>query len=82
MTEKSTSELFKEHIDELLRLAEENEDLMARKSLACMSLLAEGWRFGDPDPVDPGPDGGGEKHPTNIIRLPSGDVGAIIRRAA
>lgn len=77
----STSDLFKQHIDALMALAE-NEDLMARKSLACLSLLAEGWRYGDPDPVDP-PDGGGggdgEEY-DNVISF--GDYGACFKRAA
>lgn len=75
---RSTSELFKEHIDALLALAE-GEDLMARKSLACMSLLAEGWRYGDPDPVDPDPDGG-EDVDENVIYL--ADVNQLMRRRA
>ena len=54
----TTSELFKAHIDELERMAEA-DDWFAAKSLACMALLIDGWRYGDPDPVDP-PDGGGE----------------------
>jgi hypothetical protein len=53
-----TSELFKAHVDELTRRVEEHDDVFAQKSLACLALLAEGWRYGDPDPTDPPPDGG------------------------
>lgn len=52
-----TSVLFKEHID-LLRSLQDAGDEIAAKSLACMVLLLDGWRFGDPDPIDP-PDGDG-----------------------
>jgi hypothetical protein len=53
------SELFKGHVDELLRRANSGDEF-AGKSLACLSLLTDGWRYGDPDPTDPPPDGGGE----------------------
>ena len=79
--QRSTSELFKEHVDTLLALAE-SDDLMARKSLACLSLLAEGWRYGDPDPVDP-PDGGGGsdgEECDNVIHFGTGN--AFMKRAA
>lgn len=76
---KSTSELFKEHVDALVALSE-GGDLMARKSLACLSLLAEGWRYGDPDPVDP-PDGGGEEADDNVIQFGPYDA-CYLKRAA
>ena len=43
------SDLYLEHV---LWLREEADrgDLMAVKTLACLGLLASGWRFGDPDP--------------------------------
>ena len=59
----STSEAFKAHVDELERRAE-GGDSFAAKSLAALALLAEGWRYGDPDPTDPPPDDGGE--PINL----------------
>lgn len=77
---KTTSQLFKEHVDALLALAE-RDDLMARKSLACLSLLAEGWRYGDPDPVDP-PDGGGEDEDADDNVIQFGHYDAYLKRAA
>jgi hypothetical protein len=55
----SLSEHFFDHIEALERLALAGDEL-ATRSLACMALLIEGWRYGDPDPVDSPPDGGGE----------------------
>lgn len=56
--ESATSRAFREHVDTLLSRALEGDD-DANRSLACIALLAAGWRYGDPDPVDPdGPDGG------------------------
>ncbi len=57
---KSTSQSFFEHVKKLEALAGRDSNaeavLDARRSLACMSLLAAGWRYGDPDPPDGGPD--------------------------
>lgn len=63
MQEPSLSKLYREHVAELERLADENE--LAKVSLHFMALLALGWRYMDPDPdLEPdGPDGG------NVIRL-------------
>ena len=61
MADKSISELYYEHVKELERRADVGDEF-AIKSLACLVLICEGWRYGDPDPVD-GPDddpGGGE----------------------
>lgn len=55
----ATSEQFREHIEQLERLAISGDELAIR-SLSCMALLVNGWRYGDPDPTDPAPDGGGE----------------------
>ena len=66
---------FKQHIADLILLSECN-DIVAKKSLACLSLLSDGWRYGDPDPSDSPPDGGGEEHP-NVIFFNS-----LRRRAA
>jgi hypothetical protein len=55
----STSQRYREHVDALLVMAEAGDDFAA-KSLACLALICEGWRYGDPDPVDPPPDGGSE----------------------
>ena len=80
MTEKSISDLFKAHVDALIELSDAG-DCMATKSIACMALLAEGWRCGDPDPADPPPDdGGGEDAESNIIRFAS--VKQVMRRRA
>lgn len=70
MTEKSVSELYKEHIDELKRRAEAGDEFSI-KSLCCLTLLCEGWRYGDPDPEDPddGPGGGSEVDEENFIDL-------------
>lgn len=60
--EPSLSKLYREHVAELERLAEENE--LAKVSLHFMALLALGWRYMDPDPdLEPDPDGG------NVIKL-------------
>ena len=58
-----TSKAYKALVDELLEKAEQ-DDLFAIRCLGAMSLLAEGWRYGDPDPTDPPSDGGGE--PINL----------------
>lgn len=62
------SEHYKAHIDLLEAMAEAGDEV-AVKSLACLALLAEGWRYGDPDPDDGGgpDDDGGLPLPTNVI---------------
>jgi hypothetical protein len=59
VSEKSISELYYEHVAELERRALAGDEFSI-KSLACLALVCEGWRYGDPDPYDPsdGPDGG------------------------
>jgi hypothetical protein len=52
------TELFNAHVQELTRMMEAG-DGFATKTIAAMALLMEGWRPGDPDPSDEGPDGGG-----------------------
>lgn len=64
----TTSELFKAHVMELQAKAEAGDEF-ANKSLACLSLLAEGWRYGDPDPTDPDDPGGGELIDLTAYRL-------------
>lgn len=55
----TTSDAFRAHIEELERRAI-NGDILCTQSLASLSLLASGWRYGDPDPTDgPDDDGGG-----------------------
>ena len=55
----TTSEAYRLHIAVLEALASTGDDLAA-KSLACITLIESGWRYGDPDPVDgPDDDGGG-----------------------
>ncbi len=54
-----TSKAFKAHIDEL-RARAEGGDVVSIKSLSAIALLAEGWRYGDPDPSDDPPNCGGE----------------------
>ena len=46
--------------DEQLRALAEAGDVMATRSLCCLELLCQGWRYGDPDPSDdePPPSGG------------------------
>ncbi len=58
---KSVSEHFREHINELERRAASGDEFAVR-SLCCLALVLDGWRYGDPDPDDPGdgPDGGEE----------------------
>lgn len=58
-----TSRLYREHVETLLAAAEAGDEIAAR-SLACLALVCEGWRYGDPDPTDPPDDGGG-----NVIDL-------------
>lgn len=55
----TTSQAYKALVDELMAKAETGDPLAAR-CLAALSLVCEGWRYGDPDPTDPPPDGGGE----------------------
>ena len=59
----TTSEAYRAHVELLQDLAEQGDETAA-KSLACLALLSEGWRYGDPDPLAPddGP-GGGEVIP-------------------
>ena len=54
-----TSEAYRRHLEELEFLAIEGDEF-AIKTLACITLLLEGWRYGDPDPDDgdDGPGGG------------------------
>jgi hypothetical protein len=66
----TTSEHFTAHVLELEARALAGDEFSIR-SLCAMSLLAEGWRVGDPDPVDTPPDDGGE-----VVNL------AAYRRAA
>lgn len=61
------NDAYSEHVAILVRLAEDGDEVAGR-SLACLALLAEGWRYGDPDPSDgPDDDGGGE--PCVVIEL-------------
>lgn len=50
---------YKGLVEELLRRCETGTDSHACQCLAALSLLAEGWRYGDPDPEDD--PGGGER---------------------
>ncbi len=52
------SDHFKAHIDALERLASEGDEMSIR-SLAAINLIHAGWRYGDPDPDDGGPDDDG-----------------------
>ena len=58
-----TSKAYKALVDEL-QAKWEAGDLFAAQCLAALSLVCEGWRYGDPDPVDPPPSDGGE--PINL----------------
>lgn len=53
----TVSEHFKAHVDELLKRSLEG-DSFATKSLVALSLLRQGWRYGDPDPDGDDPDPG------------------------
>lgn len=71
MSDKSISELYYEHVAELERRSLAGDEF-ATKSLACLALIYEGWRYGDPDPYDPDdPDGGDE--------VPEVDDGKVIQ---
>lgn len=54
-----TSRLYREHVERLVALGDAG-DREAIRSLACLALVCEGWRYGDPDPTDGPPGGGGE----------------------
>jgi len=58
----TTSEAYKDLVDELEHRVAYG-DPFAERCLAAMSLLALGWRYGDPDPPDDD-DGGG-----NVVKL-------------
>jgi hypothetical protein len=45
----TVSQAYKAHVNALTSQALAGSEF-AVKSLACLSLLAEGWRYGDPDP--------------------------------
>ncbi len=63
------SEMFKAHVDRLTELSDAGDDV-ATRSLAALALLASGWRYGDPDPKDGGPDdNGGLPLPENVIQF-------------
>lgn len=59
---------YEEHVTELERRAIAGDEFAVR-SLACMVLLKEGWKPGDPDPSDDDPDGGERKFDDNVIDL-------------
>lgn len=54
-----TTRAYKKLIDEL-REKMENGDELATRCVGAMALLISGWRYGDPDPEDDGPDDDGE----------------------
>ena len=58
-----TSKAYKALVEELMAKAEAG-DMLAWRCLSALSLGREGWRYGDPDPVDPPPTNGGE--PINL----------------
>ena len=58
-----TSKAYKALVDELVEKAEAG-DMLAVRCLSALSLVCEGWRYGDPDPTDPPPSDGGE--PINL----------------
>ena len=64
----STSTAYKALVDELVAKAEAG-DRLASRCLAALSLMGEGWRYGDPDPTDPPPTGGGELISLSAYRL-------------
>lgn len=53
--------MFKAHIDRLEEMADSG-DLLAAQSIACMALIAAGWRYGDPDPTSDQDETKGDKH--------------------
>lgn len=58
MIRQSLTDFFADHIAKLEKMGEGGDEF-AYKSLACMILLNAGWKYGDPDPRDPGsPDDG------------------------
>lgn len=63
------SEILRRHVAYLESLAVAGDE-MATRTLGCLALLAQGWRYGDPDPVEGGPDGdGGLPLPENVVPL-------------
>ncbi len=64
------SEILRSHVAYLESLAAAGDE-MATRTLGCMALLAQGWNYGDPDPVDgdPDDDGGLPVPGDNVIHL-------------
>ena len=48
----STSRNYKVLVDELIEKMNAG-DFFAQRVVGAMALLASGWRYGDPDPVEP-----------------------------
>ena len=71
----TVSDHYRAHVELLERLAEAGCEMSA-KSLAALALLAEGWRYGDPDPVDDTPPDGDDGEPVRKSNV------ALLRRAA
>lgn len=64
-----TSKAYKALVDELMAKSEAG-DLFAVRCLGALSLVCEGWRYGDADPSDdPPPDDGGEPINLSAYRL-------------
>ena len=65
----TVSDHYREHVEMLEKLADAGDEIAA-KSLACIALVCEGWRYGDPDPDDGNPDDdGGQPLPCNVIEF-------------
>lgn len=69
-----TSRAYKALVDELTEKMDQGDEF-AQRVVGAMALLAEGWRYGDPDPIDPDdPDG----EPV----IDTSNVTVLFRRAA
>lgn len=78
--EGTISKLYREHVERLLASCEAGDEYDC-KSLACLALVCEGWRYGDPDPVDPDDPDGGETVDLGDIDLEETNI-VLFRRAA
>ena len=62
------SQAYKALVDELLTKAAAG-DMFAFRCLGAMALVCDGWRYGDPDPTETPPSGGGEPVDLAAYRL-------------
>lgn len=69
-----TSRAYKSLVDELLEKMDQGDEF-AQRVIGAMALLVDGWRYGDPDPIDP-------TDPDGEPMIDMSDVTVLFRRAA